>query len=39
MNDKQKIQEIKRVFKAFHRPDSRLDSIDVCIRIERIIDE
>ena len=39
MNDSEKIQAIKRIFKRFHSEDSNLDTIDVCIRIEDILED
>ena len=37
MDNERKIKEIKRIFEQFHNNDN-IDSIDVCMRIEHIID-
>ena len=38
MNDSDKIKAIKRIFERFHNSEN-MDCIDVCIKIEDIIDE
>ena len=37
MNDSEKVKKIKRIFDEFHNSDDDIDTIDVCIAVERII--
>lgn len=38
MNDTEKIRAIKEIFDIFHNGEDDLDTIDVCMRVEAILE-